>query len=79
MADSSARQQHLFIVRLWHEPSQIAAPGQWRGSVEHTSSGQRRYFIALGDLADFVADQLGDAQHDGEPAADSNISACDFE
>jgi hypothetical protein len=70
MTDSSARQQHLFIVRLWHEPSQIAAPGQWRGSVEHAESGQRRYFIALGDLAEFVASRLGEAQLDGAPAAD---------
>jgi hypothetical protein len=68
MTDSSARQQHLFIVRLWHEPSQIAAPGQWRGSVEHAESGQRRYFIALGDLTEFVAAQLGEAQLDGAPA-----------
>jgi hypothetical protein len=68
MTDSSARQQHLFIVRLWHEPSQIAAPGQWRGSVEHAESGQRRYFIALGDLTEFVASQLGEAQLDGSPA-----------
>jgi hypothetical protein len=68
MTDSSARQQHLFIVRLWHEPSQIAAPGQWRGSVEHAESGQRRYFIALGDLTEFVASQLGEAQPDGASA-----------
>jgi hypothetical protein len=68
MTDSSARQQHLFIVRLWHEPSQIAAPGQWRGSVEHAESGQRRYFITLGDLTEFVASQLGEAQIDGASA-----------
>ena len=79
MNDGPARQQQLFIVRLWHEPSQIAAPGQWRGSVEHAASGQRRYFIALGDLADFVVARLGDAQLDGEPAAGSNISAYDLE
>jgi hypothetical protein len=68
MTDSSARQQHLFIVRLWHEPSQIAAPGQWRGSVEHAESGQRRYFIALGDLTEFVASHLGEVQLDGASA-----------
>jgi hypothetical protein len=73
MADISARQQHLFIVRLWHEPSQIAPPGQWRGSVEHTSSGRRRYFTAFDALVDFVAAQLGDAQLAMQSAADSNI------
>jgi hypothetical protein len=55
-------QQHLFVVRVWHEPGGAGAPGQWRGTVEHVPSGQRRYFIALDALAEFVASKL-----DGSP------------
>ncbi len=52
------RQQHLFIVRMWQEPSEAAPPGQWRGSVEHVSSGQRFYFSALNDLTNFFDHHL---------------------
>jgi hypothetical protein len=65
--DSAASQQHSFVVRLWYEPGGADAPGQWRGSVEHVPSGQRRYFIALGDLTEFVASKLDAPPH--QPAA----------
>ena len=53
------RPHHLFIVRFWHEPSQAATGGQWRGSVEHVPSGQRHYFAALNDLVDFIVLRIG--------------------
>jgi len=52
------RPQHLFIVRIWQEPSRAAPPGQWRGMVEHVPAGQRLYFSSLGDLVDFITCRL---------------------
>ena len=53
----NTRAEHLFIVRLWQEPSQLAA-AHWRGYVEHVSSGQRLYFTSLADLNDFIGQRL---------------------
>jgi len=53
MTEQSERPQHLFIVRIWQERSQVA-PDRWRGSVEHVPSAQRLYFTSLGDLTDFI-------------------------
>lgn len=52
------RTEHLFIVRVWQEPTQTA-PAHWRGSIEHIPSAQRVYFESLQDLADFIAMRLG--------------------
>ena len=54
MNDTSARNQHLFIVRLWSEGHNIG-PTQWRGSVEHIPSGQKFYFTSLSDMKDFIS------------------------
>jgi hypothetical protein len=70
MSEQANRPQHLFVVRLWQEPSRAAPPGQWRGSVEHVPSGERIYFCALADLAGFIARQM-----DGQPVA----TACQLE
>ncbi len=48
------RTEHLFIVRVWQEPTQTA-PAHWRGSIEHVPSAQRVYFESLQDLSDFIA------------------------
>jgi hypothetical protein len=53
------RSQHLFIVRVWCEPSNEEPPGQWRGSVEHVASGQRIYFASMNDLTQFITSQTG--------------------
>jgi len=54
MNQVSTRPQHLFIVRVWYEPTaQGLSP--WRGSVEHIPSGHKLYFTSLGDLNDFIA------------------------
>ena len=55
---SSTRLCHLFVVRIWLEPGRTPAEGQWRGSVEHMPSGQRRYFAEMEDLARFVRREL---------------------
>lgn len=51
---TSERAEHLFIVRVWQEPSQ-STPAHWRGSIEHVPSAQRVYFESLDDLFDFIA------------------------
>lgn len=50
---------HSFIVRIWREPREIegSAP-EWRGTIEHVSSGQRRYFNNLDEIAAFVSPYL---------------------
>jgi nitric oxide dioxygenase len=55
------RLQHLFIVRIWQEPSASAPPGQWRGSVEHVSTGQRLYFANIEDLNKYILGQMNKA------------------
>ncbi|MBN1992011.1 MAG: hypothetical protein JW953_04860 [Anaerolineae bacterium] len=52
-APNTRRPQHLFVVRMWLEPSHLADPS-WRGLVEHVPSGQRLYFASLVDLNDFI-------------------------
>jgi hypothetical protein len=46
--------QHLFVVRLWTETTQIPQV-PLRGSVEHVLTGQKFYFTSLDDLSDFIA------------------------
>lgn len=47
------RPEHLFIVRIWQEPTYLKS-GEWRGSIEHIPSGQRLYFVSFSDLNDFI-------------------------
>jgi hypothetical protein len=55
----SREDTHSFIVRIWCEPREIegSAP-EWRGTVEHVSGGQRRYFRDLDEIAAFVSPYL---------------------
>jgi hypothetical protein len=55
--DVVQRPEHLFVVRMWQESSR-RAPDQWRGSVEHVPSGQRLYFVSLGDLNAFITTRI---------------------
>jgi len=66
--ETPGRPQHLFIVRMWHEPSR-GHGGQWRGSVDHVPSGQRLYFAAIGDLSDFITLRLDSPPLDEPPTA----------
>ncbi len=54
----TTRTEHLFIVRMWQEPSQAARAAHWRGYIEHVPSGQRLYFTSLTDLNDFIGQRL---------------------
>jgi RecB family exonuclease len=68
MSALTNRQQHLFIVRTWREPSTVVATSEWRGLVEHVSTGQRRYFTRLEDLDRFILQQMEESD---EAAADA--------
>ncbi len=46
----------VFVVRLWWEAD--GETGEWRGSVEWLSSGQRRYFRSLPEMSSIIAEQL---------------------
>lgn len=48
-----------FVVRVWLERREIAdAPPQWRGVVEHVTSGKRKYFIDLDTIVLFMAEYM---------------------
>ncbi|HTX03950.1 MAG TPA: hypothetical protein VMD07_09740 [Candidatus Acidoferrales bacterium] len=50
---SSRTEENVFVVRTWNE----RGPGgesQWRASVTHVLSGDRRYFTSYDDLHRFL-------------------------
>jgi hypothetical protein len=49
-------EQHLFIVRVWREPS--SRDDAWRGSAKHVSSGQIIVSADLNELTDFIRVRL---------------------
>jgi hypothetical protein len=54
MATRSSRQdEHLFVIRTWTEGN-ANKDGQWRASVTHVSSGDRRYFTSYEELHQFL-------------------------
>ncbi len=61
--------RHLFIVRVWLEADDTSHAAQWRGSVEHTLSGQRLYFTNLEDLVDFITLRRGNLAAASPPPA----------
>jgi hypothetical protein len=48
------RFEHTFLVRTWCESGEADAPAEWRGSVEHLATKQRRYFRDFADLCAFI-------------------------
>jgi hypothetical protein len=53
---TSDEHTHVFIVRIWREPREIArAPAEWRGSVEHLASGEREYVRHVEQIGRFIA------------------------
>jgi hypothetical protein len=50
---------HSFVVKIWLEEAAADGHGAaWRGHVTHVPSGERRYFEALTEMADFVMPYL---------------------
>ncbi len=47
---------HVFIIRMWLEPREIAgAAPEWRGMIEHVTSGERQYVKSLDEATEFIA------------------------
>jgi hypothetical protein len=51
---ASERAEHAFLVRTWREGGAAGASAEWRGSVEHLPTKERRYFRDLSDLCAFI-------------------------
>jgi len=46
---------HVFTLRIWREPREIAsACPRWRGVVIHIVGGEKKYFENLDDLLEFI-------------------------
>ena len=63
-----SRDTHLFTVRLWLEPLGDGR-AEWRGKVQHASSGEARYFRGWPALQAFLENRLHALDGAGEPAA----------
>jgi len=50
------RIEHVFLVRMWLEPG--SGNANWRGSVQHVSTGRRLFVGSPGEVGDFIALQL---------------------
>ena len=51
---------NTFVVRIWCDDSRKLN----RGYVQHVSSQEQRYFLAIDDLADFILGHLIPPAHD---------------
>jgi len=49
--------EQLFVVRFWADRAAAERP-QWRGCVDHIASGERRFFVDLDALAEFIGSCL---------------------
>ncbi|MBV9233471.1 MAG: hypothetical protein JO030_05460 [Candidatus Eremiobacteraeota bacterium] len=56
------RSEHCFIVRLWREDG--AGQGEWRGSLDHVGSRERRYFGALRLLESLIAERIAGGENE---------------
>ncbi|NOZ06226.1 MAG: hypothetical protein GXP41_07740 [Chloroflexi bacterium] len=66
MDETTLRQGHLFIVRIWEEADRKNATSGWRGSVQHVPSGQQLYFASLRDMNDFITLKTGCPSSQGD-------------
>lgn len=58
-AHSFEGHMHVFIVRIWIEPREIAgAVVEWRGVIEHLPTQERRYLNDLAVIANFITPYL---------------------
>jgi hypothetical protein len=60
LADSNESDHHLFILRIWTDTAK-STPSIRRGLIEHVPSGERRYFLELGEVQTFVSSHLSDS------------------
>lgn len=56
---SSEKNRQVFIIRIWREGRDIeGASPAWRGEIESTQTGERRYLKNLDDILAFIAPYL---------------------
>jgi hypothetical protein len=48
MADP--RRSAVFVIRIWREPSRLAPPGEWRGTLREVSGSQNLPFKSADEL-----------------------------
>jgi hypothetical protein len=59
MMRSFEKNTHVFIIRVWSEPREIAgARPEWRGMIEHVPSGERCYVQTLDSISAFIVPYL---------------------
>ena len=57
--DAFDGQRHVFVVRIWLEPREIAgAVVEWRGVIEHLPTQERCYLNDLAVIAPFITPYL---------------------
>jgi len=50
---------HVFVILAWLEPRELPGrPPEWRYSVEHVESGERRYLRDLSEVIGFMQRHL---------------------
>jgi hypothetical protein len=50
---------HIFIIRIWCESAEHGPDGEWRGSIEHAATHEKRYFREVEALLTFIRRQAG--------------------
>ncbi|MFZ5879135.1 MAG: hypothetical protein ACOY0R_07185 [Chloroflexota bacterium] len=58
-----SRRHSIFLVRIWREPSRLAPPGEWRGTLRRLNEPQEKFFKSAEDLWRHLV-QLEEAQDD---------------
>ena len=61
----------LFVLRIWVDPAQVPARLS-RGLIEHVPSGERRYFLDLGEIQAFVTSRLSTTEGTAEGSVDAH-------
>ncbi len=57
---ASQRDERVFLVRMWLEPGS-ARGNAWRGSIQDVRNGRKLFVTAPGEIADFIAVRLTEA------------------
>lgn len=68
MHAAGPKDEHIFTVRLWREPSAVGSSDQeWRGRLRDSSSKSPRHFVGLNMLFELIRDILGSVNRSTPP------------
>ncbi len=48
------RCEHTYILRIWREPSELAPPGEWRGTLRSPDGRREWHFRSAQELWAFL-------------------------